>query len=84
MPVRCCFALGKLYIIGDKENYERGYSNVDVVSLDTGETAEATSMLAPRIDPTVTSSTSVIYTFGGRHDRSGHSSCEMFNTQTAS
>ncbi len=84
MTVRCCFALGKLYIIGDKEKYERGYSNVDVVSLDTGETAEATSMLASRIDPIVTSSTSVIYTFGGRHDRSDHSSCEMFNTQTAS
>ncbi len=59
------FILGNLYILGCQEEYQLGHSNVDVVSLETGEATKATSMLEPRIDPAVATSSSSIFVFGG-------------------
>ncbi len=80
------FTLGKLFIIGEKGENQLGNSSVDVVSLDTGETASVASMLAPRIDSAVatSSSSSSIFVFGGWHEGKYLSSCELFDAQSSS
>ncbi len=77
--VSLCFTLGKLYVIGGKNEYQLGYANVDVVNFSTGNTAAAASMQAPRISACVTSSASFIYVFGGWQGEESLSSCEMYN-----
>ncbi len=81
--------LGKLYIIGGSEAMEAlffpfGCTDVDVVSLDTGEAAAAAPMQAPRTAPAVASSTSSIFVFGGWHQGSELASCEIFDAASAS
>ncbi len=58
-------------------------NKVDVVSLDTGEAAEAASMQARRVFPAVTSSASSMFVFGGGNEDNILSSCKMFDTQSA-
>ncbi len=74
--------LGKLYIIGGNETHLRGSTDVLVVSLASGEATAAAPMQAPRFDPTVASSASSIFVFGGRHHGDFLSSCEIFVVQS--
>ncbi len=80
--------LGKLYIIGGSEAmgvqlFPSGCTDVDVVSLDTGEAAAAAPMQESRFAFAVASSTSSIFAFGGWHQGSELSSCEIFDAQSA-
>ncbi len=74
--------LGKLYIIGGEERIGLGCTNVDVVSLDTGEAVRAASMQAPRSFLAIATSASSIFVLGGTQDENVLSSCELFDVQS--
>ncbi len=57
-------------------------NKVDVINIESAETAEAASMQAARLLHAVASSASSLYVFGGWGEGINLASCEMLNTHS--